>query len=107
MSNIRTSSRHLSYIKDVVTLQLNVAKCNRCGRCLEVCPHAVFALDDNGPVRIVDRDACMECGACAKNCQAAAIAVRSGVGCAAAVLNSMITGELSCGCGDEGSGCCS
>ena len=30
----------------------------------------------NGRVRIKDRDACMECGACARNCPSEALKVR-------------------------------
>ena len=57
----------------------------------------------------------MECGACSLNCPAAAIAVQSGVGCAAAVINSMLGkngGECCCGPATEGTtadakgGCC-
>ena len=57
---------------------------------------------------IVDRDACMECGACALNCAAKAISVDAGVGCAAAVIQGMIKGtEPTCGCSDEpGKPCC-
>jgi NAD-dependent dihydropyrimidine dehydrogenase PreA subunit len=89
--------RRLVYLKDVVTLSLDEGKCTSCGTCLEVCPHAVLARD-NGRVRIQDRDACMECGACARNCPAEAIRVKSGVGCAAAVINSML--------GRNSSSCC-
>jgi hypothetical protein len=32
----------------------------------------------------------MECGACAQNCPVQAIAVKAGVGCAAAVINSAL-----------------
>lgn len=50
----------------------------------------------------------MECGACTMNCKFGAIKVYSGVGCAAAIIKSMITGGLlSCGCsGAVSSGCC-
>lgn len=79
----------LAYLKDVTTLRVFEDKCVRCGMCLEVCPHAVLSLN-GGKVRIEDRDACMECGACARNCPTEAIAVKSGVGCANAVINSML-----------------
>ena len=94
----------MKHLKNVVTLQLNVNKCLGCGRCLEVCPHRVFAADDM-KVRIVNRDKCMECGACARNCPFNAIFVKSGVGCATAVIKGWLTGkEPSCGCSDDD--CC-
>jgi ferredoxin len=79
----------LIYLKDVVSLQMDDGKCVGCGMCLLVCPHEVF-YKTNGSVRIRNRDACMECGACAKNCPTEAIAVRSGVGCANAVINAAL-----------------
>jgi len=57
--------------------------------CLEVCPHNVFR--PNGKSVIVnDRNACMECGACSRNRPAGARSVQSGVGCAAAVIKSLL-----------------
>lgn len=102
--------KSLSYLKNVVTLQLDEKKCTGCGMCLEVCPHQVF--DMNGrKVRIQHRDACMECGACSRNCPAGAVAVESGVGCAAAVMNALLgrSGDCCCGPNAENTpgGCCS
>ena len=55
---------------------------------------------------IVDKDACMECGACALNCPANALEVNAGVGCAAAIIMGWVTGEEpSCDC-SGGGGCC-
>ena len=65
---------------------LREADCIGCGRCLEVCPHQVFVLEGKR-ARIQDRDACMECGACALNCPVKAISVDAGVGCAAGLIN--------------------
>jgi ferredoxin len=87
----------LIYLKDVVTLKLDDEKCIGCGMCLLVCPHAVFSLT-NGKVDIVNRDACMECGACAQNCPVNALQVHAGVGCATAVINSAL--------GRKNSSCC-
>ncbi len=88
----------LVYLKDVVTLSLDLEKCFGCGTCLEVCPHAVLARH-NGKIEIADRDACMECGACVVNCPAQALSVRSGVGCATAVMNSVLgRTDSSCCC---------
>ena len=107
--------KNLIYLKDVVTLQLDNNKCTSCGMCLDVCPHAVFKMNGKH-ITIQNRDACMECGACNLNCPASAISVQSGVGCAAAVINSMFgRNSAECSCGpDTGNttantkgGCCS
>lgn len=71
------------YLKNVVTLQLDESKCNACGMCVKVCPHAVFAVY-GGKAHIENRDYCMECRACALNCQKMAITVNSGLGCGCA-----------------------
>ena len=85
------------YIKDVATLHLDGDACVGCGMCSLVCPRAVLAMD-NGKVSVVDRDLCMECGACAANCPVGAITVKTGVGCAAAVINAAL--------GRKNSACC-
>jgi NAD-dependent dihydropyrimidine dehydrogenase PreA subunit len=75
-----------SYLQGVTTLELVPELCIGCGRCLEVCPHAVFEREGKR-VRLADRDACMECGACALNCPVSALKVDAGVGCATGLLN--------------------
>lgn len=91
----------LRYLKNVTTLQLEPSLCTGCGMCVEVCPHAVFRLDEKKAV-LQDLDACMECGACSRNCAFGALSVRAGVGCAAAIINGALTGsEPTCGCGEE------
>jgi len=75
------------YLKNVVTLAVDNQACRGCGQCIEVCPHRVLRLEDKR-IAIGDRDACMECGACQRNCAFGAISVRAGVGCAAALLAS-------------------
>lgn len=87
----------LLYLKDVVTLTLDRQLCIGCEMCVTVCPRAVLVMD-GGRAEIDSRDACMECGACARNCPVAALAVQAGVGCAEAVLNSML--------GRKGGDCC-
>jgi ferredoxin len=67
------------YLEDVATLVLDEQKCIGCGLCTEVCPHAVFEIQEK-KARIVDFNACMECGACVSNCPADAISVSPGVG---------------------------
>lgn len=97
----------MKYLADVASLQLISEKCTGCGTCLDVCPHNVFSIRDKKAV-IVDKDSCMECGACVMNCQFGALYVDKGVGCAAALINSMVTGgEPTCGCSEKKeSGCC-
>lgn len=51
----------------------------------------------------------MECGACVNNCAFGALDVDKGVGCASAIINSIISGgEPSCGCsgGNKAGDCC-
>jgi len=74
------------YLRDVATVELKEAACIGCGRCKEVCPHQVFRLMEQ-TAHIVDRDACMECSACQRNCPVAAITVDVGVGCATGLIN--------------------
>ena len=95
----------MEYLKNVVTLRLDRDACVGCGRCLEVCPHGVFALAE-GNALIVERDACMECGACARNCPANALFVKNGVGCAVGILNAKFGRSSSC-CGGIQACCCS
>lgn len=97
----------MRYLKNVSSLELNTGLCTGCGRCVEVCPHGVFEIESK-KARITDKDLCMECGACQKNCAFKAIKVNAGVGCAAALINGMLTGgEPSCDCsGGEKESCC-
>lgn len=98
----------MKYLANVASLELIPEKCTGCGTCIDVCPHNVFTLKDKKAV-VLDRDSCMECGACAMNCPFGALTVDKGVGCAAALINSMVTGgEPTCGCSDKKSadGCC-
>ena len=67
------------YLDDVSTLSFNKQLCIGCSLCTEVCPQAVFEMQDN-KAEIVDFNACMECGACVKNCPSKAISVSPGVG---------------------------
>lgn len=98
----------MRYLAGVTTLSLDAAACTGCGRCAEVCPHGVFAVEGLA-ARIVERDRCMECGACERNCEAGAVSVRSGVGCAMALSRAALARRRAparCGegCGCSGSG---
>jgi NAD-dependent dihydropyrimidine dehydrogenase PreA subunit len=84
------------------SLQYDPKKCIGCGLCAVVCPHNVFSIEDR-LASLNFPEKCMECGACQKNCPTSAIQVDSGVGCAAAIIYSALTGkeEVTCGCGYE------
>jgi NAD-dependent dihydropyrimidine dehydrogenase PreA subunit len=97
----------LRYLEDVVTLRYDAEKCTGCQLCTMVCPHGVFAMEGDR-AKLVDRGACMECGACQRNCAFDAIHVQSGVGCASAIIASWFNqGQVTCGPSDEAgeSGC--
>jgi NAD-dependent dihydropyrimidine dehydrogenase PreA subunit len=97
----------MKYLANVTTLKYASEKCAGCGRCIEVCPQGVFAMQEKRAV-ITDSDLCMECGACAMNCDFGAIAVNAGVGCAEAIINSLLYGgEPSCDCSNSKDSCCS
>ena len=96
----------MNYLANTTTLNYQAEKCTGCGRCIEVCPRNVFLMKEKRAA-VIDRDRCMECGACALNCEFGALSVNAGVGCAAAIITGMITGsEPTCGCSDTGSSCC-
>lgn len=95
----------MKYLSNVASLEFFPERCTGCGICIEVCPHEVFVLE-NRKAAILDGDRCMECGACVNNCAFGALSVDRGVGCAAALINSMISGgEPSCDCSGM-SDCC-
>src|SRR5512145_1978162 len=96
----------MQYLRDVVTLKLDNKICTGCGMCTIVCPHNVFEIS-GGKAHIIDKDSCMECGACAKNCKFGALTVRSGVGCAAGIISGMLNNsEPSCGCSQPSEKAC-
>jgi NAD-dependent dihydropyrimidine dehydrogenase PreA subunit len=80
------------------TLQFFPELCTNCGMCSIVCPHAVFETGEHY-VRMVNRQACIECGACMLNCEPGAIKVQAGVGCAAAIIQAALTGRKETTCG--------
>ena len=98
--------KSMQYLKNTVTLKLDQDLCTGCGLCVMVCPHAVFEIRNRKAV-ITDRDDCMECGACALNCQFGALSVKTGVGCAAGILNGILNNtEPSCDCSTSKTDCC-
>ena len=95
------------YLKNVTTLKYEESKCICCKFCIEVCPHNVFEIIDK-KAQIINKDSCMECGACEMNCPKNAFSVKAGVGCARAFIYGMLTGnEPSCDCSEnKENGCC-
>ncbi len=81
----------MQYLLSGESLVLDQSRCTGCGRCEEVCPHAVFFRVDRKAI-VANRSNCMQCGACQMNCPTAAIQVASGVGCAAAIVGAMRRG---------------
>ena len=79
----------MKYLKNNNTLTYNEEKCSGCQKCLEVCPHNVFEFQSE-KIKIVDKDACMECGACMLNCPTKALNVCAGVGCALAIIHGWV-----------------
>lgn len=77
------------YLKKPSSLQLHTSKCIQCMRCVEVCPHGVFKVNDN-IVSIHNIHACMECGGCQMNCPTSAIYVEKGVGCGSALIQNKL-----------------
>jgi ferredoxin len=95
------------YMKNVSTLKIDKVLCTGCGRCTEVCPREVFTIE-NRKASITNLDNCLECGACMNNCAFKALNVKSGVGCAAAMVKGLLKyGDMDKGtCGCENGGCC-
>lgn len=83
------------------TLKYNSKTCTHCGMCATVCPHAVFARNDNKKIYPAQAEACMECGACQLNCPSGAIFVDSGTGCATAMILAALTGKKESRIGTE------
>jgi ferredoxin len=89
------------------TLEYFPERCINCRRCTQVCPHGVFTGGEKR-VELARPSECMECGACALNCPTQAIAVKSGVGCAWAMIGAALRGRDmdTCTCGGPGDSCC-
>jgi ferredoxin len=90
--------KSLRYIENIVTLTLNEEKCTGCGLCETVCPHRVFGKNGD-KMKIIDKNGCMECGACARNCPVSAVSVSPGVGCAGYIISGWIHGKENASCG--------
>ena len=93
--------------QELNTLEYFAELCINCGMCSAVCPHGVFEPGEKA-ARLARPGLCMECGACRQNCPTEAIAVDSGVGCAAAMIRAALRGkqDATCGPDDEPTCCC-
>ncbi len=54
-------------------IQINNEKCCRCGRCVKVCPAAVFVGDKGGVPEVERAESCIACGHCMDVCTGDAI----------------------------------
>ena len=95
---------YLRYIEGVNSLVYDAKKCIGCRICTDVCPHQVLEMNDK-KASLFDKDACIECGACAINCPVGAFTVRTGCGCATDVISKLMGNDDGCcGCGMPGEG---
>lgn len=53
--------------------EIDLAKCNTCGRCRDFCPDGVITDLENRQGVCVDLQFCKGCGICAEECKAQAI----------------------------------
>ncbi len=54
---------------------INAAMPGKCATCVEVCPHEVYAIDDEGNVRVQNYNACVGCRICSEFCPEDAIRI--------------------------------
>lgn len=98
--------KNFVYLTSDISLFLDETKCSGCSMCINVCPHNVFEIECKKAI-IKNLKYCMECGACSMNCPEQAISVKTGVGCAAAVISGMLGKTSSdCCCSTKESNCC-
>ena len=63
----------MSTQRNEIAIQVDLAKCTRCGFCSEVCPSGIIRVNENGPELLAPK-ACIKCGHCVAVCPTAALA---------------------------------
>ena len=58
----------------MVKVKVDMAKCNGCGSCVDVCPSGVYEMGD-GKTKVIAEDECIECLACQDGCAEGAIEI--------------------------------
>lgn len=79
-SSHRAAMDILPFLNETIFLEpripvLNLAKCDKCKRCMEECPFSSFSFDANG-FPALDAAKCRQCGSCMGACPLAAISMR-------------------------------
>ena len=58
--------------------EIDPANCNGCDACLQICPHDVFAMEEEPASLVIRVDACTGCGLCADVCDQGALSISVG-----------------------------
>ncbi|MDR1796851.1 MAG: ferredoxin family protein [Clostridiales Family XIII bacterium] len=61
-----------------MSIEVDRAACTGCGRCADICPGSLLALDESGAAFIARPERCWGCASCVKECAAQAIALYLG-----------------------------
>ncbi|MDR1546635.1 MAG: ferredoxin family protein [Deltaproteobacteria bacterium] len=58
-----------------MSARLDLERCSRCGRCLEVCPGGLLRAGPDGRPTLAEPERCWSCAACLKECPNQALAL--------------------------------
>lgn len=56
-------------------IKINLAKCNGCGACVEICPIGIYNIVDEKAKISGRSEECLACRACEASCPAGAISI--------------------------------